>query len=60
MGLNRLNDGTDSWRTPLQDEELSGNDPRLIPGFSFRCSGMFPEWFRIVSVPAGAAEIRLG
>ena len=46
MGLSQLDCRHDRQRTPLQDEDHSGNDPRLVPGFLRQCSGMFPEWFR--------------
>ena len=59
LGLNRLNDGTDRPRILLQYEELSANDPHLVPGFPHLCSEMFPQRFRIVFVPADLGEIRL-
>ena len=58
-GLSQL----DCWRnrqgTPLQDRDHSGNDPRLVPGFLRRRSGMFPERFRSASVSVGSREIHL-
>ena len=59
LGLNQLNDGTDRRRIPLQDENHSGNEPHLVPGFPSLCSGMFPQRFRIVSVLVGSKEIHL-
>ena len=57
--LNQLSDGTDRHRIPPQDEDHSGNDPHLVRGFPHLSSGIFPERFRIVSVPVGSREIRL-
>ena len=59
LSLNQLNDGSDRQRVPLQDEDNSGNDPHLVPGFLRLCSGMFPQRFRSVSVPVGSRKIRL-
>ena len=58
-GQSHLNCWNDRRRTLLQDGDNSGNDPPLVPGFSRRCSGMFPVRFRRVSVLAGSREIRL-
>ena len=57
--LSHLNDGTDRWRVPLQDEDHPGNDPHLVPGFPPLCSGMFPKGLRSASVSVGSREIRL-
>ena len=56
LGLNRMSDGTDRRRIPLQDEDHSGHDPHLLPGFLCLCSGMFPKRFPTVSVPACSRE----
>ena len=40
LGLSQLNCWADSQRTPLQDGDHSGNDPRLVPDFLLQCSGM--------------------
>ena len=33
-----------AWqRTPIQDGNHSGNDPRLVPGFLHQCAGMFRD-----------------
>ena len=59
LGLNQLNDGTDTRRVPLQEEDNPGNDPDLGPGFPRLCFGMFPERFRSVSVSVGSKESRV-
>ena len=59
LDLGQLNCGTDRQRSPLQVGDHSGNDPQLLPGFLCRCSGMFPERFRSVSVSVGSRKICL-
>ena len=46
LSLSQLGYWHHRQRTPLQDEDHSGNDPRLVPGFLRRGSGMVPEWSR--------------
>ena len=58
-GLSQLDCEHDRQRIPLQDGDRSGNDPRLVPGFLRRRSGMFPERFRRMSVSMGSREIHL-
>ena len=48
----------DKQKTPLQDVDHSGNDPRLAPGFLSRRSGMFPERLQRMFVHVGSKEIR--
>ena len=59
MSLNRLTEGTGRRRTLLQDEDHSGNNPRLIPGIPSLCSEMLPDRFRIVSVLVRSRKIHL-
>ena len=59
LSLNRLSDGTDRLRIPLQDGDRSGNDPQLVPRFPRPCSRMFPTRFRRAPVSVGSREIRL-
>ena len=59
LGLSQLDSWHDRQRTPLQDGNHSRSDPRLVPGFLRRRSGMFPERFWRMSVPLGSTEIRL-
>ena len=49
---------TESWRSLLEDEDLSGSGPRLVPGFLCYSFGMFPE---CSGMPGNVAseEIRL-
>ena len=58
-GLSQLGCWHDRRRTPLQDGDHSGNDPRLVPGFLRQRSGRFLERFRRMSVSVGSREIRL-
>ena len=58
LDLSQLGSRYDRQRTPLQDGDDSGNDPRLVLGFLRQCSGMFPKQFRWISVPVGSREIR--
>ena len=46
----------DWQRTPLQDWYHSGNDPNWFPGFQRRCSRMFPERIRGMSVSLGSSK----
>ena len=46
-------------RTPLQDGDHSGNNPRLVLGFRHQRSGMFPERFRRTPVSVVSRDIRL-
>ena len=57
--LSQLNCWFDEYRSPLWDQDHSGNDRHLVPGSLVHCSGMFPERFRRVSVSVGSREIRL-
>ena len=57
-GLSQLGCWHDRQRTPLQDGDHSGKDPRLVPVFLRYRSRMFPERFRKMSVPVGSREIR--
>ena len=56
LALSQFDFWYDRQRTPPQDEDLSGNDPHLVPGFLRQRSGMFPERFRRMSVPVGSRE----
>ena len=58
-GLSQLGCWHDRQRAPLQDGDHSKNDPRLVPGFLRQRTGMFPKWFRRISVFVGSREIRL-
>ena len=42
---------------PLQDEDHSGNDPRLVPCLLISCSGLFPERFRNLTGLVDSEEI---
>ena len=57
--LNHINNGTDSRRVPLQDEDHPGNDPHVVPDFPPLCSGIIPERSRSASVSAGSRENHL-
>ena len=59
LGLSQLGCWRDRHRTPFQDGDHSGNDPRLVLGFLRRHSGLFPERFQRMSVSVGSREIRL-
>ena len=50
---------TGSERHPLQDEDHSGNDPHLFPGFFYLNSGMSPERVRSEPGLVCSEEIRL-
>ena len=53
-GLNKLSDGSDRLRIPLQDDGYSGNDPHLVPGFQRLSCGLFRERFWSVSITLGS------
>ena len=57
--LNQLNCWHDRQRTPLQDGDHSGNDPRLVPAFLRQRSEVFWERFRRMPVPVGSRKSRL-
>ena len=59
LGLSHLGCWHDRQRTPLQDWDPSGNDPRLVSGSLHQRSGKLSERFRTISVSVGSREVRL-
>ena len=57
LGLNQLNSVIDRWRVQIQDEDHTGYDLHLVPGFPRVCSWTFLERVHSVSVPVGSKQL---